>query len=130
MQECKAALCFGDVVAVSRDDSISVAADALSVKKREAKEAKVHDGLEKNRNGEVAELHFGIAGDVLEGSGCIVAVWGKRSTLEECWRVAHKGQIVGDSDLSEGVGKDEESNVKGVEDDRERFEGGGDLVEH
>lgn len=60
--------------------------------------------------------------------GGVVAVWERRSKLEEDGDVARKGEVAGDAESSKAVGEVEKGDAKGVEGDVRSFEGGGELV--
>lgn len=54
----KKVICFVSVGAVAGNDRAAAAENVVSVKKGEAGETGVGDGLEKNGDGEPGELHF------------------------------------------------------------------------
>lgn len=63
LQECGDVPCFGDVCTVAGDDWVTVASEAVSITRREAKETVVKNGLEEGKDGELGKLHFGFRRD-------------------------------------------------------------------
>lgn len=61
VQESEQALCFRDVRAAAVDDGAALAEDAVRVTEEELEETGIKDGPENSGDGELGEVHFGVA---------------------------------------------------------------------